>query len=173
MNAIVESNGDREADYVEAAGEQIRRDRASVEKWMTDVCPECGEQVDEFSEDHIVDELEDGQQVLLIGCEGFWLINPNMVGIDSPNWQDWTVEEEAPATKKPGKTLDEVIEMLIELRDNYGHGQSRVMVASQPSYPLSNYISNITTEIGDGDEIWIAVQQDDERPYAPREAWTA
>ena len=25
--------------------------------------------------------------VVVVGCEGYWVINPNVVGIPSPNWQ--------------------------------------------------------------------------------------
>lgn len=70
-------------------------------------------------------------------------------------------------------TLNELIESLETLREELGDGDMQVLVASQPSYPLRNRIANVTG--GDLDEdanVWIAVTEDYDRPYAPRSAWT-
>jgi len=46
------------------------------------ICPECDE----------LPPPEDGVHTVLgatvvVGCEGYWVINPNVVGIPNPNWQ--------------------------------------------------------------------------------------
>ena len=94
-------NGTAAAHSVEAAGRQraedaarertaylaaviralMRRDPA-LEPYLSPVCPECGH----------VSEQEDGIHVVLgaavaIACEGYWVINPNVVGIPRPSWQ--------------------------------------------------------------------------------------
>lgn len=89
-------------------------------------------------------------------------------------------------------TIDELIEQLEEARDDLG-GETEVLVANQPTYPLTNVISNIAygrdiydDEEGDEEEkaekpdrrrdaLWIAVSQpgsySDLNPYAPEGAW--
>lgn len=49
-------------------------------------CPECDEDV-KFVHDtsHVVWARED-DVVLIIACEGYWVINPNLVGIDKSQW---------------------------------------------------------------------------------------
>lgn len=49
------------------------------------VCPECELEVDPLDADHIVTDYE-GDMLVLVGCEGFWCINPNLVGMSVPNW---------------------------------------------------------------------------------------
>ena len=54
----------------------------ALEPYLSPVCPECGH----------VPEQEGGIHVVLgaavvIGCEGYWVINPNVVGIPRPSWQ--------------------------------------------------------------------------------------
>lgn len=60
----------------------------------TDRCPECDERV-EFIHDssHLVwvrqaENAEDHRReiVLIVACEGYWVIDPNIVGIDKPEW---------------------------------------------------------------------------------------
>jgi hypothetical protein len=52
----------------------------------TMTCPECDDHVNLLHDsDHILWDGPGGP-VLIIGCEGYWVINPNLVGIDSPNW---------------------------------------------------------------------------------------
>jgi hypothetical protein len=105
----METMEERRETYLELAGKAIREDRVTVEKWITDVCTECGSQVDDMDEDHAVDELEDGTQVLLVGCEGFFFINPNLIGMSALNWQDWTVEEEPKPIKEFTFTVPYVV----------------------------------------------------------------
>jgi hypothetical protein len=57
---------------------------------LTTTCPECDERVDMFGGyNHISVALTEGTHAVVIGCEGYWIVNPALVGIDSPNWSDW------------------------------------------------------------------------------------
>jgi hypothetical protein len=59
----------------------MRRDPA-LDPYVSPICPECGQ---------IPEPDDDGHSVLgavvVIGCEGYWVINPNVVGIHRPTWQ--------------------------------------------------------------------------------------
>jgi hypothetical protein len=56
------------------------------------VCPECGQDAEKVTHDadHIVIGQKTGGETLyyvIIGCEDYWTVNPNELGIDSPNWE--------------------------------------------------------------------------------------
>lgn len=58
---------------------------------MTNECPECGEALGFFNTDgHIVYDAstdDDAERVIIIvACEGYWMIDPNLVGIVSKGW---------------------------------------------------------------------------------------
>lgn len=83
----------RDAEYVQAV---IAALAAGVlpGRELTTMCPECqGEQTYLHNDGHVVvldDEDDPGALVaVVICCEGFWVVDPKRVGIDSPNWQDW------------------------------------------------------------------------------------
>ncbi len=59
----------------------MRHDPA-LQPYLSPLCPECNQ----------IPEPEDGIHIVLgaavvIGCQGYWVINPNAVGIAKPNWQ--------------------------------------------------------------------------------------
>jgi hypothetical protein len=59
---------------------------------FTSSCPECGSDfsdTDEAYEDneHIILALASDTYAVVVACEGYYVINPNLVGIDSANWQ--------------------------------------------------------------------------------------
>jgi hypothetical protein len=62
--------------------------------YLTNRCTECGEIIDIFDGygGHAV--VADGQDgtgaYVVIGCEGYHLINPALIGRPSDTWQDWT-----------------------------------------------------------------------------------
>jgi hypothetical protein len=53
----------------------------------TDRCPECGERVDDIDTEHVVLELSSDVYAVIVGCEGYWVINPALVGLTVPSWQ--------------------------------------------------------------------------------------
>lgn len=60
----------------------------------SDRCPECNDEIDPLSSgDHVVtmwSENRDGSSpehlTVIIACEGYWCIDPNLVGIESKTW---------------------------------------------------------------------------------------
>ena len=68
--------------YLAAVIRALMRRDPTLEPYLSPICPECNE----------IPEQEDGIHIVLgavvvIGCEGYWVINPNVVGIHRPNWQ--------------------------------------------------------------------------------------
>lgn len=58
-----------------------------VASWLTSVCPECEHGFWEAEFIHS-DHAMIGANVI-IACEGYWVINPNVVGYDREQWTDW------------------------------------------------------------------------------------
>jgi hypothetical protein len=63
-----------------------------INEWLTTECPECATKVwrmtDEMQAWHFI-LAEHGADFVIIGCEGYQVVNPNALGIASPNWDDW------------------------------------------------------------------------------------
>jgi hypothetical protein len=56
-------------------------------------CPECGHLVaDDRDRDHVVIDVPGVGPVVVVGCEGYFVIDPNAVGIDAPDWQPAEVD---------------------------------------------------------------------------------
>lgn len=61
---------------------------------FTTTCPECGNDYAD-SEDarmddlHVIVTLTSDTFAVVVACEGYFMVNPNLVGIDSPMWSDW------------------------------------------------------------------------------------
>ncbi|MFL4491699.1 hypothetical protein ACJ6WD_10635 [Streptomyces sp. VTCC 41912] len=90
---------------------------ALIERYLTSVCTECDE--------HVVPSDLDGHVLIgssvVIGCEGYWLVDPNVVGISNPNWSDWTtpteVESKPTALYVQGAALAHFAESLGLMRE--------------------------------------------------------
>jgi len=56
---------------------------------ITDTCPECDQRLTlaDIGEgaDHVLATTA-GSVVVIVGCEGYWVIPPHEVGIDRPTW---------------------------------------------------------------------------------------
>ena len=71
-------------------------DLGKVEIPLTNTCPECGETIDTYldaatSDDpHLVYGTTSDTFAILVGCEGYWVVNPELVGLPRGEWQDWT-----------------------------------------------------------------------------------
>jgi len=75
-----------EARYLAAARAAIDAGDDLAAPWLTISCRECGciPDAHDPEPDHV---LYAGY--VLIGCEGYWQVNPRALGIDAPRWQDW------------------------------------------------------------------------------------
>lgn len=80
-------NKTTDEDYIAAANAYYARPGAVLPTHPT-YCSECGEDVPAES-DFNADHLYAHNGVLLIGCEGYHVQDPNTFGIAAPNWQDW------------------------------------------------------------------------------------
>jgi hypothetical protein len=76
------------AAYVLAVAAGVERGTLHPEH-LTDVCPECGQQQVFLDNDlHLVVVYPPQRKVaVVVGCEGYWVVNPELVGVDAPNWQ--------------------------------------------------------------------------------------
>lgn len=97
--------------YVRAVRQVLAADRPSLSRWLTDVCPDCDRRVradNPNPPDHIVDHIIDvvwagpaGYEMpvvsVIVGCDGYHVINPAAVGVDAPGWHDWTGDGELAA----------------------------------------------------------------------------
>ncbi len=59
---------------------------------LSPVCPECGcnfGDLDEAHEDteHVIIATTSDTLAVVVACEGYFTIDPNLVGIESRNWQ--------------------------------------------------------------------------------------
>jgi hypothetical protein len=68
--------------YLAAVIRALMRREPTLESYLSPICPECGQIPEQGDGDHVVLGA-----ALVIGCEGYWLINPNAVGIHRSNWQ--------------------------------------------------------------------------------------
>src|SRR6266576_1672064 len=59
--------------------------KTDISRWISKTCPECSSEADLMGYDHICDK----EGNVLIGCEGYWVINPRVLGLDNPDWDDW------------------------------------------------------------------------------------
>ena len=90
--------------YVNAIAELLNAGTLPATASRTNYCPECGTDLmtpDDFYMDHVVWRDESApyapnlmypDPVVIVGCEGYWVIDPAVVGIDSPNWSDWRAD---------------------------------------------------------------------------------
>ncbi len=73
--------------YVSAVNVAIASGNLPATVLRTDTCPECQTQLDADGgyDDHLI-TFVNGRLIVVIGCEGYWVIDPNAVGIASPTW---------------------------------------------------------------------------------------
>lgn len=76
---------------------QTLRDSTPVRPWQTTICPECGDiptpnRMGGLHGDSPYTHILDADGFVLVGCEGYHVINPNVIGMENPNWHDWHEE---------------------------------------------------------------------------------
>jgi rRNA maturation protein Nop10 len=75
---------------------------------LTDQCPECGSVQTFMQHDyHLVVRMPDTDPevrkvAVVVGCEGYWVVNPALVGIDRPNWTPAPPPQPADDPPPPG-----------------------------------------------------------------------
>jgi hypothetical protein len=69
-------------EYVRRVTEAIKVGDPSVTPYLTRICPECDEEPARSRWPHTVDV----NGFVLVGCEGYWVVDPNVLGLDRPNW---------------------------------------------------------------------------------------
>ena len=69
---------------------------------VTDLCPECGAHLTrKYHDYHLVVPMPDTdpkqrEVAVVVGCEGYWAVNPALVGIDRPTWLPHVVDVGTP-----------------------------------------------------------------------------
>ena len=58
---------------------------------LTDRCPECEEKIDTWNkavadDGHVVYQVTSDNYAVLIGCEGYWVTDPTLVGLPKNGW---------------------------------------------------------------------------------------
>lgn len=95
-------------DYAEAVTDALTDGR--INPPLTTRCPECDSDfadLDEAYEDaeHIIVLTTADTTAVIVGCEGYYVVDPNLVGIDCPNWEPWMTNETG-GTLPQGATND-------------------------------------------------------------------
>jgi hypothetical protein len=71
----------------------------TIRRYLTDRCPECGQRVVGVMDDGTHTWVSSGLDAstgegpstyVIVGCEGYWIINPMLLGMAREQWQDWT-----------------------------------------------------------------------------------
>lgn len=81
------------ADYLMKAIQAINLGKTEIP--LTNRCPECNEAIDtyldaaDYANGHIVYQTTSDTFVILVGCEGYWTINPELIGLPRDMWMDW------------------------------------------------------------------------------------
>jgi hypothetical protein len=68
--------------YLAAVIAAMTRRDPNIAGYLSPTCPECGHCARPDDGAHIT--LGDA---VVVGCEGYWVINPNTIGIPRPQWQ--------------------------------------------------------------------------------------
>lgn len=90
------------ATYLDRATRAINEGKIEIP--LTNRCQECGEKIDTYhgaagDDPHLVMQTTSDTYAVLVGCEGYWQINPALIGLPPGQWQDWTdnpLGDEAP-----------------------------------------------------------------------------
>lgn len=74
------------------------QDIPGITPYLTTDCPECGENPIDNNYPHLTaspDQTSHGylrrdSDIVLIGCEGYHILDPALLGMDREGWDDWT-----------------------------------------------------------------------------------
>jgi hypothetical protein len=65
-------------------------DTTAIARWRTRTCPECQDILTadgQYPDGHVV-----VNGAVVIGCEGYYVIDPAALGQPDPHWADWTAD---------------------------------------------------------------------------------
>ena len=83
--------------YAGLVAQAIHDQRGTVEKWLTTVCPECGLKDPLPARNDPEEYHTTVNGYVVVGCEGYHVIHPAAVDLDSGAWTDWTEYAEVDA----------------------------------------------------------------------------
>lgn len=97
----------RTARYLDAVAKLLLRPQPDdalelVKPYLTDVCPECKQRVVGVMDDGTHTWVSSGLDAstgegpstyVVVGCEGYLVINPEVIGLRRMQWQDWTTAD--------------------------------------------------------------------------------
>ncbi len=70
--------------------------------------------------------------------------------------------------------LDELIESLMELRNELRTGEGKVNIAiMRNGATVRNKISNVTAFVDKTNDVWITARQNESQPYGPSDVWSS
>jgi len=77
------------ADYLTKVIAEIEAGKGTIS--LVSICPECGETIDDFltaaaGDGHLVYKVTSDSFAILIGCEGYWVTDPGLVGLERKGW---------------------------------------------------------------------------------------
>lgn len=79
------------ATYLNAVVSALSAGKTFPDPQISNKCPECGDWLGYFNTgDHVVwdasTDKDTEKVIVIIACEGYWIIDPNLVGIMSDTW---------------------------------------------------------------------------------------
>jgi len=102
--------------YIARAQEAIAMMAEDIRPWLTKRCDECNGVPMEPDGEHV---MQDGYVV--VGCEGYWHVNPNALGMNEESWNDWrTIASVTTPAEKPQCTYRSPLGYQCNLRQD-GH----------------------------------------------------
>lgn len=86
---IMYLRGFEEATYLAAVNAALDRGDRRVVEGLTNVCPECDNAIGPGDSEHSLIQRStlaapEPRMIVIVGCMGFWLIDPRIVGIAPP-----------------------------------------------------------------------------------------
>jgi hypothetical protein len=84
------------AEYLHAVAKAAKYGKILLGQTI-DGCQECGQQIVDMTPGekalHVLSELPGGDEFVVLGCEGYRYVDPELLGLPRGNWQDWQVND--------------------------------------------------------------------------------
>lgn len=97
------------ATYLDRATRAINEGKIEIP--LTNRCPECEKMFAAYLEaadadGHLIMQTTADTYAVLVGCEGYWTVNPALLGMPGNNWMDWRESEPVCVLNAPPETND-------------------------------------------------------------------